>query len=870
MSRAGCGCGLLAWLAIGAGAAPEPTLPFAPLSYAAGTAATRKLFVHHHNFTVKQDNLDGDDPGEWWNRAMQDRANMVGGQPGDGGLIRSRPYPLPKMDPATYAVDRWKPEFQYYKDANVDVVFLNMQPISGSGGTRQERLLEALDAAGQMGGIKVALNFDFAAGVPDKVPADVAVWVRDNAFSRPAYARAPNGRYYVGAFLAGDDAEEQAWQIAFVNACEAQGTPVAFMPSSNFSRDTTRARYGSLGEDKFPGYGGWGNSRTYTSDATDEADAAWNNGRRIYLWPLRSAQYRIKGGSYVWDESAGPRQVVGQWGRAVAYKTPADPLFAQLLTGTDAFEGTEFWPNTGHNFLWMDLTAWFVHAFKTGAYPAITRDCIMYCHRIQHHTLRGTRDRHNWTYPWNNVAAESNLYAVVFAREPATVEISFAGTTTTQAVPGGELTVVAQPFAAGETGVPRFRLLRNNTAVVDVLSKFPIVASLDFTDPEYKGGSSLRPGTYTAPGPVIQASPASQAVAAGGAATLAVTAGGTGALTYQWRKNGANLPGATAASLVLGNIQPANAGVYSVTVTDANGVTESADAILGVTTTAKVIGTGKVVDTDVPHQNGRIFDQILLTGSAATMTADPGQVLRASYVDLNDDIVQVEFSGSGALTITLDQASGPALPAKYNQNVSYMKGHATVTIAGADATTNLSVFTVGRLTAFDPTGAYDFLAPVSAANDPARNGSPLFPGGTVYDGVADVALVNVLSPTGQLGAIRCANAQFFATAGLTGINAPGIDVVGPVNVHDVMAADSAIPVLLTDAVGATTVPGGGIGITGGSMLQDNGRAVRVGHAWRVAMLAGVSSGNQPQPAQVNQAAYTHDGVPLTAYLVSNP
>src|SRR5260370_12509975 len=48
--------------------------------------------------------------------------------------------------------------------------------------------------------------------------------------------------------------------------------------------------------------------------------------------------------------------------------------------------------------------------------------------------------------------------------------------------------------------------------------------------------------------PTITNPPANQTVMAGQAATFAVVAGGTAPLAYQWRKNGANIAGATAAS----------------------------------------------------------------------------------------------------------------------------------------------------------------------------------------------------------------------------------------------------------------------------------------------------------------------------------
>lgn len=65
--------------------------------------------------------------------------------------------------------------------------------------------------------------------------------------------------------------------------------------------------------------------------------------------------------------------------------------------------------------------------------------------------------------------------------------------------------------------------------------------------------------------------PASVTVAPGGTATLSVQATGTGALRYQWRRNGLAIPGGTAATLPIPVATAANAGDYEVIVSDANG-----------------------------------------------------------------------------------------------------------------------------------------------------------------------------------------------------------------------------------------------------------------------------------------------------------
>jgi hypothetical protein len=80
--------------------------------------------------------------------------------------------------------------------------------------------------------------------------------------------------------------------------------------------------------------------------------------------------------------------------------------------------------------------------------------------------------------------------------------------------------------------------------------------------------------------PAITAQPAAQAVTPGGAASLTVTATGTQPFTYQWRKDGAAIAGATNRTLTLSIITPAVAGAYSVVVTNAQGVATSSSAAL--------------------------------------------------------------------------------------------------------------------------------------------------------------------------------------------------------------------------------------------------------------------------------------------------
>jgi hypothetical protein len=69
-------------------------------------------------------------------------------------------------------------------------------------------------------------------------------------------------------------------------------------------------------------------------------------------------------------------------------------------------------------------------------------------------------------------------------------------------------------------------------------------------------------------GPTITAQPANATQHAGGSVTFTVTATGTATITYQWRKNGANIGGATGASYTINPVATADAASYDCVVTN--------------------------------------------------------------------------------------------------------------------------------------------------------------------------------------------------------------------------------------------------------------------------------------------------------------
>ena len=77
--------------------------------------------------------------------------------------------------------------------------------------------------------------------------------------------------------------------------------------------------------------------------------------------------------------------------------------------------------------------------------------------------------------------------------------------------------------------------------------------------------------------------------------TFSVTAAGTAPLGYQWRFSSVDLLAKTSSSLALTNVQMANAGDYSVVVSNAAGMITSTVATL---TVPRVVRVGNYADVD--------------------------------------------------------------------------------------------------------------------------------------------------------------------------------------------------------------------------------------------------------------------------------
>lgn len=124
----------------------------------------------------------------------------------------------------------------------------------------------------------------------------------------------------------------------------------------------------------------------------------------------------------------------------------------------------------------------------------------------------------------------------------------------------------------------------------------------------YNAGQ-VRRISFAQPGaPVILTVPTAQTAVAGQPATFTVQAFGQEPLTYQWHRDGADLPGATSPSLTIDATTPAdNDATFSVTVTNALGSVTTTPVALGVITDDPPTATILAPREGVLYTAGRVL-----------------------------------------------------------------------------------------------------------------------------------------------------------------------------------------------------------------------------------------------------------------------
>ncbi|MCH7705410.1 MAG: immunoglobulin domain-containing protein, partial [Planctomycetes bacterium] len=181
--------------------------------------------------------------------------------------------------------------------------------------------------------------------------------------------------------------------------------------------------------------------------------------------------------------------------------------------------------------------------------------------------------------------------------------------------------------------------------------------------------------------PTITVQPVPQSVCVNDAAVFTVIADGTPSPTYQWRRNGVEIPGANAPTLVISPALPGNAGNYNVVVSNACGSIVSNTATLTVEAGPAITshpnaqqvcdgttaGFAVVAQGIGPLTYQWFVDALPISGeTSSSLTIDPvGPTDAGTYhVDVTDDCGTVSSTGAALTVIDCGDCPPPAVEAE--------------------------------------------------------------------------------------------------------------------------------------------------------------------------------------------------------------
>ncbi|HWA09944.1 MAG TPA: immunoglobulin domain-containing protein [Opitutaceae bacterium] len=333
-----------------------------------------------------------------------------------------------------------------------------------------------------------------------------------------------------------------------------------------------------------------------------------------------------------------------------------------------------------------------------------------------------------------------------------------APTITTQPLPAAGIAGQGVAFTVVASGTsPTYQWRKNGAAISGATSPTLTLIGLQGSDAgsydvvitNAAGSVTSNPVALTINfAPSVTASPQAAAVIAGQNASFSVTAAGDPTLTYQWRKNGSVIGGATTATLALSNVQASDAGSYDVVVTNAYGSATSAAAILTVYLAPAIV---------TPPQSAvlTVGQNVSLTVTA-TGTPAPAYQWRKNGAILAGEtfatlaLVGVQLGDAGSYTVDVTNLAGSVTSGAATLVVNPLAVAPVITTQPASQTA-----TFGSAVSFT----------VAASGTPApsfqwyRNNSPI--GGATG---ATLSLSNVQAPDAGSYTVTATNSAGSATS----------------------------------------------------------------------------------------------------------
>jgi hypothetical protein len=461
---------------------PASVFPFAPVRGDDGHA--KLVFAHYFlPFPLSFDNKPAavDSYAQIYLSPEGSDAHLAGHggyRPGGGGAFRERPMPVGPWNSPYWRQINFAIDILRAQRIGIDGFGVDLLSLKGRLWTDLQSLMDVSTHVAP--DFQILLEPDMSA--LKTIPADQLQTALLFLAPHPGLARLPDGRLLIAPFDVNNKPPEY-WQQLFAGM-SAHGVTCAFLPI--FLGFDKLAENGKLYGSFSYGMSDWGFRDIDFAEQFDFKDAAHLAAPYTSVWmmPVATQDARPKG-LVAWEaDNTGIFRYL--WTAAIS----GGSQLVHLPTWNDYSESTEFSPCSDTQYLFYDLSAYYIAWFKTGHAPAITRDAIYYCHRSQIFPLPIAPPKQRAHFAGAGKTPFVNrVELIAFLTAPATMEIEQNGKTEKKEATAG-LTVFDVP---AQTGRPEFQIVRDGRSVIDLKSGRTIVDQGEVEDPIYCGGSSTRP-----------------------------------------------------------------------------------------------------------------------------------------------------------------------------------------------------------------------------------------------------------------------------------------------------------------------------------------------------------------------------------------
>ncbi|TDX02096.1 endo-1,3-alpha-glucanase family glycosylhydrolase [Dinghuibacter silviterrae] len=439
------------------------------------TSTDKKVFLHYFTpFPLSFDNKPTDQ--DYYRRQYMERQGENGKFQHVGGYLRERPLGAGTLDGPHWQGTNMAIDVLRAQALGADGFGVDLQQLDqGRYWDSVTALLGAAQASKTGFSILIEPDTDILKAVG---PDHLVTTLTQLAQSKAAY-RLQDGRLLLAPF-APEEQPVTFWQEV-LDGLRKAGVPAALLPVFNnlrlHAKDFAPVSYG-MSE--------WGNRDPAGVDG-DAAIRVWQQLKgpdAIWMEPVAPQDMRPKV-SIFW-EASNTDLFRHSWMKAIR----EGAQYAHVVTWNDYSEATEIEPSSGTQFLFYDLSAYYIQWFKTGREPRITRDTIYYCHRRD--IFQPGKPPLPDDKPLKLLGTgmiQNQVEMIALLTQPAFLEIH-QGSQVRSVRAGAGLTVLKAPACLGR---PLFRIVRDNAVVVEKASDWEIMAQTTAEDPLYVGGGSNRP-----------------------------------------------------------------------------------------------------------------------------------------------------------------------------------------------------------------------------------------------------------------------------------------------------------------------------------------------------------------------------------------